>query len=127
MLYTIPSEAAVIAKAEPVPGKDNITLHSEKGDICPVNSKRAVYFVVKTGENIEGCYVVRDRLVHLGFVDGDTGALPVEQFTWAPGNQPSVGNDQPGVGPGRDTNGTPRPRAPIIMQRGGAKETGNWM
>jgi hypothetical protein len=126
MLYAIPSEAAVVGKAEPVPGKDHITLHDEKGDICPPGSFRAVYFVSKTNETVEGCYIVRDRMVHLGFMDGDRGSLPIEQFTWAPGKAPAISNDQPGVGPGKDTNGTPRPRTPIIATRGGAREA-LWM
>jgi hypothetical protein len=126
MLYTIPAEAKVVGKAEPVPGQDTITLHDERGEICPPNSFRAVYFISKTKETVEGCYVVKDGTVHLGFIDGDRGALPAEQFTWAPGARPSVGNDQPRVGPGGDTNGTPRPKTPIIATRGGAKVAG-WM
>jgi hypothetical protein len=127
MLYTIPSEAKVVGKAEPVPGKDHITLHSEQGPICPPSSFRAVYYVSQTKESIEGCYVVKDGMVHLGFMDGDRGSLPLDQFTWVPGSAPSMGNEQPGVGPGKDTNGTPKRRTPIIATRGGAKEAGNWM
>jgi hypothetical protein len=126
------AEAAVVGntKSKPNPEtglSDTITLHSEQGPICPPNSKRAVYFVSKTNESVEGCYVVVDRVVHLGFVDGDKGSLPMEQFQWVPGQAPSSGNDKPGVGPGRDTNGTPRRQMPIIAQRGGGHTVAGWM
>lgn len=126
MLYSLPADAAMVGKAEPVPGKDSITLHSERGEICPANSRRAVYFISSNGTSVEGCYVVRDNVVHLGFIDGDTGFLPVEAFTWVPGNRPSVSKDQPRVGPGGDTDGTKRPQLPVIATRGGAK-VAKWM
>ncbi len=130
LILSSTAEAAVVGSATSKPGpdgSDSITLHSEKGDICPEGAKRAVYYVAKTKESIEGCYVVRDKVVHVGFVDGDSGSLSADLFTWVPGNAPSIGNDKPGVGPGRDTNGTKRPQMPIIAIRGGAKDTGNWM
>jgi hypothetical protein len=132
LLLSTTAEAAVVGSAKSKPNPDNnlqdvITLHSEQGPICPANSKRAVYFVAKTNESVEGCYVVKDKAVHLGFVDGDNGALPVEMFQWAAGTAPSSGNDKPGVGPGRDTNGTPRRQMPIIAQRGGGHTVAGWM
>jgi hypothetical protein len=118
---------SVQSRPNPETGKsDSITLHSEQGPICPVNSRRAVYFVSKDGSTVEGCYVVVNGTVHLGFIDGDTGGLPVEQFTWVPGNRPSVAPEIPGVGPGRDTKGTPKRKSPLVMDRGGAKDA-NWM
>jgi hypothetical protein len=133
LILSTTAAAAVVGSikspgANPDGTRDMITLHSEKGDICPDGAKRATYYVGKTKETVEGCYVIRDGVVHMGFVDGDNGRLPQEQFTWVPGNAPSSGNDKPRVGPGGDTNGTPRPRTPIISERGGAKDAASrWM
>ncbi len=133
LLLSSTAEAAAIGSVRSKPSpeglQDSVTLHSEKGDICPEGAKRATYYVSKTKETIEGCYVIRDKVVYLGFLDGDTGNLPAEAFTWVPGQAPAVtpdSNNKPGVGPGRDTNGTKRPEKPIVAQRGGAKDT-RWM
>ena len=131
LILSSTAEAAVVGSVKSRPNPENglqdtITLHSERGEICPIASKRAVYYISKTKESVEGCYVVKDGIVHLGFIDGDNGALPIEQFTWVPGNAPSVAPQVPGVGPGRDTNGTPKRQTPTIAQRGGAKDAG-WM
>jgi hypothetical protein len=132
LLLSTTAEAAVVgsAKSKPNPDSglsDTITLHSDQGPICPPASKRAVYWVSKTNEYVEGCYVIRDQEVHVGFVDGDRGVLPVSQFQWVPGQTPSSGNDKPRVGPGGDTNGTPRRQMPIIAQRGGGHTVAGWM
>ncbi len=126
------TEVGVVSKAtspsaRPDGSRDSITLYSEQGPICPPNSKRAVYSNGATKENIEGCYVIRDGAVHLGFVDGDNGVIPESVFVPVGGTAPQVappvtGNDKPGVGPGRDTNGTPKPPSPQVAPRGGAKE-----
>ncbi len=112
--------------ANPDGSRDVVTLYSEQGSICPPNSKRATYFVGARKETIEGCYVIRDNQVHLGFVDGDSGVLPASAFIPVGGAAPQVappsGNNAPGVGPGKDTNGIPKRETPIEAVRGGLKE-----
>ncbi len=125
------TEVGIVSKAtspqaRPDGTRDTITLYSEQGTICPPNSKRAVYFNGATKQEIEGCYVIRDGKVHLGFVDGDNGVIPESVFVPVGGSAPQAappvsGNEKPGVGPGRDTNGTPRPVTPTEATRGGLK------
>ena len=78
--------------AEPIAvsemGGDSIALHDDQGT-CPKDTKRAVY-TVRPPHNqvINGCYVVVDDHVVMGFEDGDRGAVRVDMFKWARGKKP---------------------------------------
>ena len=127
LLAVTPADAKPVSRAfASGPNSDSITLHDEQGEICPKDSQRATYFIFRTQETVEGCYVIREGVVHLGFIDGDRASFPVNMFKplgMAPQSGPGR---QPGVGPGQDSNGTPQPLNPIIAQRGGAK-VARWM
>ena len=65
------------------PGGPALELHQHAGP-C-VNGARVAIYVPRDGERIPGCWILRGTTVHVVFLDGDAGTLPIAAFKPAEG------------------------------------------
>lgn len=60
-----------------------VELHQQTG-VCVGGARMAVY-VPHNGPRVPGCWVLRGAVVHIAFLDGDSGSAPVDAFRPADG------------------------------------------
>ena len=97
-LFASSAMTAEVGRLE-LPAGDVVVLHDDTGGVCPPETFQVFYHVgnspaaVKAGMAgvaIPGCWVSRAPNVHMQFVDGDSGAVKIDNITWEAGKKPAA-------------------------------------